>query len=194
VFKVGDKVRLVDNTSYEKFPVGTVDTVARKLPDEPHNGDLLLFEGPLEKSHGMYSYRFELVPESPYDLVIQDRVPAREGIDFGWWVDHKEFDTFKPSITKTWRMVPKRAGLMHGAFHEIVEDRLFVTCYRKDLPVLPISERVVLDEYLVWDIGGPKCLLWSDTNPTIENESYGAWDHAFPTGNTREVEVPVVKP
>jgi len=80
VFEVGDKVRLLDNTNYEKFPVGTVAKV-RSISSNcvPSEGDLLLFDGALESANGMFAYRFELVTESPDDLVIQDRVPARGG-------------------------------------------------------------------------------------------------------------------
>lgn len=191
-FKEGDKIKCL-RTGYG-YTKGTVYTL---LND---SSDRLVFrddDGDLRNRFWNYgSPEFELVTESPDDIVIQDHVPAREGIDFGWWVDAKEFDSFVPHISKVWRVSTghPRTGLMHGHQHETGSDRLAIMCYRKDLPVLPISEKVALTEYLVWDTDGPKCLLWSDTNPTIEMDSHGAWDHAYPTGNTREIEVPIVKP
>lgn len=262
VFKVGDKVRLVDNTNYERFVVGTVDVVVRKSEDIPVNGDLLIFEGPLSGSGGMYSYRFELVEEakpvqpkfkkgdkvryvktnrwspnvgftvgkvyevsscdlrhvypvsddngswyrfrnpeefelvteSPDDLVIQDRVPAREGVDFGWWVAPEKFDSFVPTEGTKWKMNSYYAGKMHGFATDIGRSLLFVMCYRKDLPELPTTEKVLLTEYVVWDDGGAKCIIWSTEDPSIENDVLEHWHRAYPTGNTREVEVPIVKP
>lgn len=195
VFKVGDKVRLVDNTHYEKFPVGTVAKV-RSISSNcvPSEGDLLLFDGALESANGMFAYRFELVTESPYDLVIQDRVPAREGIDFGWWVKQDRFDTFKPCTHEKWEMGPgwsESVGKSYGEYDG--KYRLAVMCYRKDLPELPTTEKVLLKEYVVWDDGTPKCFTWSTEDPTVENDVLMHWQYAHPTGNTREVEVPVVK-
>jgi hypothetical protein len=188
VFKVGDKVRLVDNTNYKEFPIGTVDTIVKTVPDLPSNGDLLEFEGPLEKSHGMYAYRFEKVVESPDDLIIQDIVPARSGVDRGWWVPEDQFGTWKANIAYAWIMYPAHAGKRHGDVLEYSKDRLVVMCYRKDLPKV---EKVTLTEYVAWDDNGPKCLLWTSVNPTIESDSLGAWDHACPTGNTREIVIPL---
>lgn len=193
VFNVGDKVRLVDNTNYERFTVGTVDRIVRKSADIPVNGDLLLFEGALSGSGGMFSYRFELVAESPDDLVIQDRVPAREGIDFGWWVSPEKFDSFTPAQNTKWGMNSCYAGKMHGFATDAGRSLLFVMCYRKDLPVLPTTEKVLLTEYVCWDDGGAKCIVWQDTDPTSPDVDYNVFDHAHPTGNTREVEVPIVK-
>lgn len=195
VFKVGDKVRLLDNKGYEEFPVGTVDMITEALPDIPANGHLLMFAGPLEAANGMFAYRFELVTESPDDLVIQDRVPAREGIDFGWWVADEEFDNWVPCPHKKWSVTvdPNARKERHG--HTLRNgDRLFVMCYRKDLPVLPTTEKVLLKEYLVWgDDNQIKCLVWSTDDPTTENDEFEHWPYAHPTGNTREVEVPLVK-
>jgi hypothetical protein len=188
VFKVGDKVRLVDNTNYEGFPIGTVDTIVKTSPDIPSNGDLLEFEGPLGESHGMYAYRFEKVVESPDDLILQNLVPARTGIDRGWWVPADQFDIWKVDHNHSWIMCDNHAGKRHGDVLERSTYRLFVMCYRKDLPK---AEKVTLTEYVAWDDNGLKCLIWTSVNPTIESDSLGAWDHAYPTGNTREIEIPL---
>lgn len=197
VFQVGDKVRLVDNSfGYEKFQVGSVAKVVEMLPNTVSaEGDLLTLDGVLKDANGMFAYRFELVTESPDDLVIQDRVPSRAGIDFGWWVSPEEFDKFDPKIAHTWRVgIGFRDGLMHGYKHEACPDRLAVMCYRKDLPEVPTTEKVLFTEYVCWDDGGPRCILWQDTDPTSPDIDYNMFDHAHPTGNTREVEVPIVKP
>ena len=194
-FKAGDKVRIIENTGYEKFPKGTVDVVASiSRHGSAQDLDLLTFDGALKGPNGMFAYRFELVTESPDDLVIQDRVPAREGVDFGWWVVPEKFDSFVPTEGTKWKMNSYYAGKMHGFATDIGRSLLFVMCYRKDLPELPTTEKVLLTEYIVWDKDGPKCAIWSSGDPTVETDTLCSWHHAHATGNTREVEVPIVKP
>jgi hypothetical protein len=190
VFKVGDKIKCI--RSFWGCEVGNVyevlkDTSSGYLIFVDDDGDERLRKWDLHRPE------FELVTENPNDLVIQDRVPAREGIDFGWWVSPEKFDTFVPKSDTKWEMSGYYAGKMHGYATDRGRSLMFVTCYRKDLPALPTAEKVVLDEYLVWDTDGPKCIVWSSEDPSVENDVLEHWHHAFPTGNTREVEVPLVK-
>lgn len=128
--------------------------------------------------------------ESPDDLVIQDRVPAREGIDFGWNVSLKDWGSYKPCEMWKWNINDNYAGRMHGSVGNI--GRLAVFCRRKDLPPVPPQTRtVVLKEWLCWDDDGPVVLLWQDVDPTTDGIEYNNFQHAVETGNTRTVEIPV---
>lgn len=61
-FKVGDKVRLIDNMGpYGHLPVGTVGVVAVVKPGG--EDDLISFEDDVLPQIGMYAWRFELVQE-----------------------------------------------------------------------------------------------------------------------------------
>lgn len=124
--------------------------------------------------------------ESPDDLVIQDRVPAREGVDFGWNVSLKDWDNYKPCESWKWDIEDSYAGRLHGSLGNI--GRLAVFCRRKDLPPLPPKTRkVVLKEWICWDDAEPQVMtVWAAVDPSED----GA-DHAVETGNTREVEIPV---
>lgn len=82
--------------------------------------------------------------ESPDDWVIQDRVPAREGIDFGWNVSAKDFDVYVPDDGWKWSIRDPYTGRMHGSYGDtgrlaVFGDtgRLAVFCRRKDLPPVP---------------------------------------------------------
>ena len=89
-----------------------------------------------------YSIRRKAEPapvESPDDWVIQDRVPAREGIDFGWNVSAKDFDVYVPDDRWKWSISGSYTGRMHGSYGNM--SRLAVFCRRKDLP----PEKPVVD-------------------------------------------------
>lgn len=81
--------------------------------------------------------------ESPDDWVIQDRVPAREGIDFGWNVSAKDFDVYVPDDRWKWSISGSYTGRMHGSYGGRMHgsygnmSRLAVFCRRKDLPPVP---------------------------------------------------------
>ncbi len=77
--------------------------------------------------------------ESPDDWVIQDRVPAREGIDFGWNVSAKDFDVYVPDDRWKWSISGSYTGRMHGSYGNM--SRLAVFCRRKYLP----PEKPVVD-------------------------------------------------
>ena len=191
-YNVGDTLRVVCNNGYAHFSLGDIGTVVNvdRGGSSSRSYDMVTFKGPSGRTSEMYAKRFEKVIESPDDLVIQDLVPARTGIDRGWWVRPDQFDTWKVSQANSWGMYDLHAGKRHGDTIEPGVDRLVVMCYRRDLPTM---EEVTINEYVAWDNGGPKCLLWSDTDPTIVSNSLGAWDNAIATGNTRKVEVPIVK-
>ena len=191
-YNVGDTLRVVCNNGYDHFPLGTTGTVVEveRGGGGTHSYDMVTFKGPSGRTSEMYAKRFEKVIESPDDLVVQDLVPARTGIDRGWWVRPEHFDTWKVSQAHSWGMYDLHAGKRHGDTVELGVDRLVVMCYRRDLPTM---EEVTLNEYVAWDNDGPKCLLWSEADPTIGTDSLGAWDNAIATGNTRKVEVPIVK-
>lgn len=191
-YNVGDTLRVVCNSGYSHFSIGDIGTVVRieRSGGTTHSYDMVTFKGPSGRTSEMYAKRFEKVIESPDDLVVQDVVPARTGIDRGWWVRPDQFDTWEISPVHSWRMYALHAGKRHGDTIELGVDRLVVMCYRRDLPTL---EKVTVKEYVAWDNGGPKCLLWSEADPTIETDSLGAWENAYATGNTREIEVPIVK-
>lgn len=95
--------------------------------------------------------------ESPDDLVIQDRVPARAGIDFGWNVMAGEFADYKPSDKWKWGIGEPYAGRMHGCVGGLsggISDlRLAVFCRRKDLPPVPHAEPE-FPQYIIYATGG----------------------------------------
>lgn len=86
--------------------------------------------------------------ESPDDLVIQDRVPARNGIDYGWFAPCL---TDAPSYPWSFRSGVSAEGKKHGdkmTWGEVLN----VYCRRKDLP--PVPEK--FPQYYV-------CDDWSET-------------------------------
>lgn len=89
--------------------------------------------------------------ESPDDLVIQDRVPARAGIDFGWNVELKDFATYAPCERWKWAIGEPYTGRMHGSSGNI--GRLAVFCRRKDLPPVPPAEPE-FPQYIIYATGG----------------------------------------
>lgn len=71
--------------------------------------------------------------ESPDDWVVQDRVPARPGIDRGWW------SSDDPPADKSycWAVLENIGnGLVHG-YRNDIGLTLSVFCRRKDLPAVP---------------------------------------------------------
>lgn len=76
--------------------------------------------------------------ESPDDWVVQDRVPARPGVDRGWWVN-SPFG-FVPAPEQMWTVGETDAdrGKMHGKMHGTVQEFngmiLHLVCRRRDLP------------------------------------------------------------
>ena len=130
-----------------------------------------------------YSIRRKAEPapvESPDDWVIQDRVPAREGIDFGWNVSAKDFDVYVPDDGWKWSIRDPYTGRMHGSYGDT--GRLAVFCRRKDLPPVPP----------VVDPGEGYRLLADDeiTLPTDEREYTEGFDDEWlilPEANRRMV-------
>lgn len=115
--------------------------------------------------------------ESPDDLVIQDRIPARAGIDFGWNVSVSEFADHKPSIANKWAISPAYAGRIHGAIggpHGDSKLRLVVMCYRKDLPALESP-----DDWVILDP-----VVYADHVPRVGVDQFQGWDDSWTTQET----------
>jgi hypothetical protein len=76
--------------------------------------------------------------ESPDDWVVQDRVPARSGIDEGWF----EYDYYRAKVKKQFWSIsaqPEHAGRRHGDRVDLSGDMATfeLRCRRKDLPLHP---------------------------------------------------------
>ncbi len=82
------------------------------------------------------TYQAETPVESPNGWVVQDRVPARPGIDQGWWA--YKGDAVDPSGSSWWdfQSTDSAAGKEHGYPH-IEGYVLHLRCRRKDLPAVP---------------------------------------------------------
>ena len=100
-----------------------------------------------------------LPKESPDDWVIQDRVPARAGIDRG------HFGNSFKSPENMWGFVAESMGIgeMHGS------NDLVVYCRRKDLPEIePKAETrtVVITRWLCWNEDGKERIVQAANRPT----------------------------
>jgi hypothetical protein len=99
-----------------------------------------------------------LPKESPEDWVVQDRVPARAGIDRG------HFGNTGRSPEDMWGFVSDSVGIgeMHGY------QGMVVYCRRKDLPEIePKAETrtVVIIRWLCWNDTGKHRLIHASENP-----------------------------
>lgn len=131
--------------------------------------------------------------ESPDDWVVQDRVPARAGIDRGWWV----YDAVDLPHNKShcWRVrdTSKAKGMQHGQ-KGADGIPLNVFCQRKDLPPIQQAAEPELEyETLAFH----ECVAWDDcdTNKRLVRilniESYrNVWDNVIPTGNIEYRKIP----
>lgn len=126
-----------------------------------------------------------LHPEN-HEWVVQDRVPARVGVDRCYWAQPGT----NPTDGIMWRMSserPEAIGKKHGDKHPCNTLVLHVKCLRKDLPK---TRTVTLYEWLCWDEGGDEELIFS-VGPPVETSTRYGYKHYVKTGRTREVEVPV---
>ena len=127
--------------------------------------------------------------ESPEDWVVQDRVPVRPGIDQAWW----QYDHYDESIKKAFWPVYEGSFASfrkHGYRDTTSECTLHVRCRRKDLPPMPeppksrtltVKEWVCMfEQQLTFKV----VLVWTNQKPS-------GWDKVYPTGNEREIEVPL---
>jgi hypothetical protein len=127
--------------------------------------------------------------ESPDDLVIQDRVPARAGIDQECW------SNWRPGAWSTVSegQVCYVRKMRHGEADHM-GDTLSLRCRRKDLPPVPPKTRtVVLKEWICWDVAHPDVvtIAWCSTDLSEDSGSFVEYDNAQATGETRTVEIPV---
>jgi hypothetical protein len=98
-----------------------------------------------------------LPKESPDDWVVQDRVPARAGIDRG------HFGNSFKSPEDMWGFVSESMGIgeMHGS------NDLVVYCRRKDLPEPKAETRtVVIIRWLCWNEDGKERIVQAANRPT----------------------------
>jgi hypothetical protein len=127
--------------------------------------------------------------ESPDDWVIQDRVPARAGIDQECW------SNWRPGAWSTVSegQVCYGRKMRHGEADHM-GDTLSLRCRRKDLPPVPPKTRtVVLQEWICWDDDYPEAVVtqWFSTDPSVNAGLAAEYGHAVATGETRTVEIPV---
>lgn len=125
--------------------------------------------------------------ESPEDWVVQDRVPARAGVDRGWWI--VEVSTLPHNKSKCWevRIGSVAEGMRHG---EKDDDGVLlnVFCQRKDLPPLePEQETLVFHECIV-RLGDNSRLSIIQTTDINYAKRY--WSCVVPTGNTSTRSIP----
>jgi hypothetical protein len=98
-----------------------------------------------------------LPKESPDDWVVQDRVPARAGID------ERRFTTVSTGYMEGWNEVKDSwsAGLMHGS--ERGGQAVEVRCRRKDLPH---ARTVTIIRWLCWNEDGKERIVQAANRPT----------------------------
>ena len=108
--------------------------------------------GPFEKS----------AEPDPEELVTQDRVPARIGIDKGWW---STLNKAAPAPDRSWFNVNRNhTGMMHR--HKCDDDTVLnLCCRRADLPPLPESKPNRIPVRLYW-YDGNVVARYDHTPPT----------------------------
>ena len=130
--------------------------------------------------------------ESPEDWVVQDRVPARTGIDQAWW----QYDNYDENIKKAFWPVFEgsfASSRKHGYRDNTSKMTLHVRCRRKDLPPIPEppkTNKVVLKEH-VERYGTSYRIEWFNETTGFVKAGFVMPDETWPTGNEIEVEVPV---
>jgi hypothetical protein len=113
---------------------------------------------PISGEFGYSDGSFRILKESPEDWVIQDRVPARAGIDRG------HFGNSFKSPEDMWGFIAESMGIgeMHGS------NDLVVYCRRKDLPGIELkaqSRTVVIIRWLCWNEDGDELLISAAVKP-----------------------------
>ena len=98
-----------------------------------------------------------LPKESPEDWFVQDRVPARAG------VDERRFTTVSTGYMEGWNEVKDSwsAGLMHGS--ERGGQTVEVRCRRKDLPH---ARTITIIRWLCWNEDGKERIVQAANRPT----------------------------
>lgn len=171
-FKVGDKVRLL--CAYSGREAGTEDTVVRV--DGPE-GDALVT---LKTIAQAFDWRLELVEE------VKPEVPTLPGVPEGYravrFGQINEGEYFADCYNHADKWFASEAS---NTCYLIIEPIALVE------PPKPKTRAVKLVEYVVWDVEGQECLIECAYDPLKETEFCGAWKYAHPTGNVREIEVPL---
>lgn len=123
--------------------------------------------------------------EDPEEWVVQDRVPARAEIDFGWW----DNCIVKPTTYRGWGVCKQSEafGQRHG--WKASSNRILnVFCRRKDLPPLEQEqETLVLHECIV-RFGDNNRLSIIQTTDINDAKRY--YSFVVPTGNTITRSIP----
>jgi hypothetical protein len=97
---------------------------------------------PFDKSKSAYRRKEKMTAEpmeSPDDWVVQDRVPARAGIDQGWF----EYDRYEGEVSKGfWIVRDGDVGRSHGDRVNVSDEMATfeLRCRRKDLPPPPAKK------------------------------------------------------
>ncbi len=129
--------------------------------------------------------------ESPDYWEVQDRVPARKGIDERAWDDGGPLEWNDAGIMCGWNPMP-----MHGTQHN--KKTLRLRCRRKDLPPLetqktkppeppkpePATRTIILKQWIVWDMPGSEYEIWSVCRPPL-------FRNVHETGQTKEEKIPI---
>jgi|LakMenEpi03Aug12_release.lakeMendotaPanAssembly.Ray.scaffolds.fasta_scaffold599076_1 hypothetical protein len=164
-FKVGDKVRLMED--YMRWPAGT-EGVVTKI------GSLIY----TDTIYGAFSWRFELAGEE-----VKPEVPTLPGVPVGYRA--VRYGTliqgdYYASYGKADKWVDPEDSRGHYLIIEPIE------------PQKPKTRTVTLREYAIWDDAAPEavCLIWQ-TDGMVGHGSYTEFDNEHPTGNVREIEVPL---
>jgi hypothetical protein len=110
--------------------------------------------------------------ESPEDWVIQDRVPARAGIDRG------HFGNSFKSPEDMWGFIAESMGIgeMHGS------NDLVVYCRRKDLPGIELKAQprtVVIIRWLCWNEDGDELLISAAVKPDAYKNCLNVGEEKF---------------
>lgn len=130
--------------------------------------------------------------ESPDDWVIQDRVPARKGIDERAWDDGRPLKWSDAGAICGWTPMP-----MHGQKGP-TGSILRLRCRRKDLPPLspektkppeppkpvPATRTIILKQWIASNGPGTEREIWHASTPNVIGSLYE-------TGQTKEVEIPI---
>ena len=171
-FNVGDKVRLLED--YTSFPAGT-EGVVTKITNGPFNGEGSLIY--TDRIHGAFAWRFELIGDE--EVKPEPTLPGvpvgYRAVRYGTLIQGDYYASYGKA--DKWTDPEESRG--HYLIIEPIE------------PLKPKTRTVTLREYVVWNVEGQEAVLECSGDPMESTDFYTAWEGAHPTGNVREIEIPL---